>query len=576
MTSQRDCSVTNHSRPTLSSIGALLDRTDGLPLWTLLSAALIVGCSDRAAHSFAPQRIASDAGAIDSARTEHADASEPGERGSPEPAAADGGAGSPSDREGNAHTDKPASAGHGGEAASHVAADAGGVAGHSSDEGASAAGGGREPAKTDQHAAGSGDMRGASGSGGVGGSIAGSGGASGVSTTPVTRHCFTHADHAPDAVSTACAAKATKIDSDGSARPPGVGYDDDLEAIPDHVAYLTFDDGPSQWTTDFLDVLKKYGVHATFFLNATRVISDDGVEGDYNDENGNDILYRDVLAKTANAGHVLGNHTVDHEDLLTLAPSEIERQLDDNERLINRALALSGAATRPLSLIRPPYGSPFYPNGQTAYPGNDNSTIGGVLQQRGLNVLWNVTAGDALDLAQGESTSRTVAQTPTEPALTYADKVSRTTSAILDDAHIQDGRGIIILLHDMYPTTRDALPAIIEGLRERNYALETIDDYALSRYGRPAYEVVPGPKLYDPCTPEGDRGCVTMGEGRVPVCGRFWSAYVTADGASRLGSPMSAPAFSTSIKALVQRFDRGSIELHPDADADCDVVVNSP
>jgi len=32
------------------------------------------------------------------------------------------------------------------------------------------------------------------------------------------------------------------------------------------VVYLTFDDGPSKWTEDFLDVLKEYGVQGTFFM----------------------------------------------------------------------------------------------------------------------------------------------------------------------------------------------------------------------------------------------------------------------------------------------------------------------
>jgi hypothetical protein len=31
------------------------------------------------------------------------------------------------------------------------------------------------------------------------------------------------------------------------------------------IVYLTFDDGPSEWTEEFLDVLQQYDVKATFF-----------------------------------------------------------------------------------------------------------------------------------------------------------------------------------------------------------------------------------------------------------------------------------------------------------------------
>lgn len=45
--------------------------------------------------------------------------------------------------------------------------------------------------------------------------------------------------------------------------PPGC-YNDD--PIPEKTAYLTFDDGPSDWTAAILDILKKDEVKATFFI----------------------------------------------------------------------------------------------------------------------------------------------------------------------------------------------------------------------------------------------------------------------------------------------------------------------
>jgi peptidoglycan/xylan/chitin deacetylase (PgdA/CDA1 family) len=413
---------------------------------------------------------------------------------------------------------------------------------------------------------------GSAGQGGMGGQ-AGMGG-QGAPGRKV-RSCFARRSVAPDAVSAECLAKANEADRKGSARPPGVGYTDGLDPLPDHVAYLTFDDGPSQWTTDFLDVLSQHGVRATFFVTVQRLQTSGDLDASYLDESGNSVRYRDVLARTSAAGHVLGNHGLDHSDLLTLAPSEVERQLDENERAINRALVSSGGMPRPLSLFRPPYGSPFFPQGKPAHPDNSSAVTGALIQDRALNILWEISAGDALDLAQGESTARTGSANTDPAAPTFAAKVARTQSAVLDDARIRNGQGAVILFHDMYPTTRDALPAIIEGLRGLGYRFETIEDYSATRFGRPSYEVVPGPKLYDPCTNEQERGCLYVGSERAPVCGRFWNAYMVADGGATLGAPLSSPAFSSSVNALTQTFERGSIELHPDSDASCEIIVET-
>jgi len=58
------------------------------------------------------------------------------------------------------------------------------------------------------------------------------------------------------------------------------------------VIYLTFDDGPSQHTERLLDVLKKYGVRATFFVVNTKFI--------------------DITKRIAAEGHTLALHTNSH------------------------------------------------------------------------------------------------------------------------------------------------------------------------------------------------------------------------------------------------------------------------
>ena len=91
------------------------------------------------------------------------------------------------------------------------------------------------------------------------------------------------------------------------ARPMGVGYPDGADSLPSHVAYLTFDDGPSDWTNDFLDVLKSRGVSATFFVTARQLKGPAGLDGTYVDEYGHEWAYRDLVRREIDEGHAIGN-----------------------------------------------------------------------------------------------------------------------------------------------------------------------------------------------------------------------------------------------------------------------------
>ena len=74
--------------------------------------------------------------------------------------------------------------------------------------------------------------------------------------------------------------------------------EDDLELMRERaeaatgVVYLTFDDGPSDYTAQLLDVLKKYNVKATFFVTG----------------GGDDAL----IEREYREGHALGSHTASH------------------------------------------------------------------------------------------------------------------------------------------------------------------------------------------------------------------------------------------------------------------------
>ncbi|MER7070553.1 polysaccharide deacetylase family protein [Terrabacter sp. NPDC000476] len=177
---------------------------------------------------------------------------------------------------------------------------------------------------------------------------------------------------------------------------------------------LTFDDGPGPYTQRLLDELAAKDVRATFFLI------------------GRSADNRQGLARAeVEAGHVVGNHTYEHRDLANLDPNTIRLEIDRTAAAIKRATGI-----RPL-LLRPPYGA-------------TNSTVKSVARELGYSqILWNVDTEDWKN--------RNVAVT-TERALAGAK------------------RGAIILMHDIHPTTVQAVPGIIDSLRARGYTLVTVPE----------------------------------------------------------------------------------------------------
>jgi peptidoglycan/xylan/chitin deacetylase (PgdA/CDA1 family) len=361
-----------------------------------------------------------------------------------------------------------------------------------------------------------------------------------------------------------------------SARPAGVCYDADKTwpGLRDHVAYLTFDDGPIDWTPAILDTLAREKVRATFFVNARGTKGSAGLDGSFVDESGKTVYYRDVLKRTVDEGHVLGNHTRDHSDLGKLTREEIETQFAENERLVNEALVRSGGEARPLTLIRAPFGSPWFSD-ELDDPDAQEALVGSASMKFGYNVLWNVTSTDAFEWAQGEApTLRTLHSDSVkrDPTLSYEQKIERIRSAILDHPLVQRGAGIVILMHDTHNSTRDVLPEIIAGLREKGYSFDDLENQVQEQFGRASFELTPGPALTAPCRDQEEesvRSCAKVTGSDIEVCGRFWLAYEELGGAAKLGMPLAAPE---QEEFVVQHFEQGRIELHPEWPAPCDAI----
>ena len=202
------------------------------------------------------------------------------------------------------------------------------------------------------------------------------------------------------------------------------------------IAYLTFDDGPSNNTSEILKLLKQYDIKATFFVNGH-------------------ADFRSLYKQISDDGHVLANHTYSHEYRNIYAKADNFKE--DVKKLDVFLTEITGKE----------------PNYILRYPGGSNNTIGS--QYGGMDIMntvikemsqegyayfdWNVDSSDASTFRQDK------------------DKI---VQAVLTQSSEQ--KHAIILMHDTDPktTTVQALPEIIEGLKSQGFIFDVLskDTYA--------------------------------------------------------------------------------------------------
>ncbi|WP_164716653.1 polysaccharide deacetylase family protein [Paenibacillus whitsoniae] len=197
------------------------------------------------------------------------------------------------------------------------------------------------------------------------------------------------------------------------------------------MAYLTFDDGPSENTERILAILRKYGIRATFFVIGNS--SDEGKR-----------LYRRIHAD----GHVIGNHTYSHN--YQVVYSSVQAFAKDTERL--ETLLEQTIGVRP-ALLRYPGGSnnlvSLHYGGKQIMP-----RIIHEMTRKGYDYIdWNVSSTDA---------ARTV-----QPKREIID-------AVLSASRTK--KEAVILMHDVKvkTTTVEALPEIIEGLVKQGFHFDVL------------------------------------------------------------------------------------------------------
>ncbi|WP_077324870.1 polysaccharide deacetylase family protein [Virgibacillus siamensis] len=207
---------------------------------------------------------------------------------------------------------------------------------------------------------------------------------------------------------------AVKIPEKEKSRKEEQHSEDNAKLDPDgkYVA-LTFDDGPlPEVTPRVLDALKKHDAKATFFML------------------GSQVRYYPTLANEVDeAGHEIGNHTMNHQDLTVLPPDKIREEIQKSSRIIEKAIG------RTPTLLRPPYGA-------------SNDDVEQVATDLGVPiVMWSV---DSLDWK------------------------SLNATAVNKEVMSNVAPGSIVLMHDIHPSTADALPQLLTSLEERGYQMVTV------------------------------------------------------------------------------------------------------
>jgi peptidoglycan/xylan/chitin deacetylase (PgdA/CDA1 family) len=189
---------------------------------------------------------------------------------------------------------------------------------------------------------------------------------------------------------------------------------------------ITFDDGPYGAPTEkILDILKSKGIHATFFLIGKNVEK-----------------YPQIAKRIVDEGNMVGNHTYDHPQDLTLR--SVKDVVGELSRAEDQIFIATGVRA---TLFRAPYGRL-----------NDN--LRKEIKSYGYTIVtWNV---DPKDWDYSHSPSASIVR-----------------SVILNESD-----RMVILLHDGrdshidYPrdNTVNALPALIDNLKNQGYTFVTADE----------------------------------------------------------------------------------------------------
>lgn len=177
---------------------------------------------------------------------------------------------------------------------------------------------------------------------------------------------------------------------------------------------LTFDDGPHKTNTlELIDIFDEVDQAATFYIVGSRIPGSEH-----------------LIIELANHGHEVASHSYSHPRLTELSGESLHFQLTRVSELVSE---LSDGAIQ-VKTLRPPYGkSSQRIKAESPYP----------------FILWNV---DSLDWK------------------------TRNTEAILEEIRKEVSDGDVILLHELYQTSVEAVRILVPELIEQGYQLVTVEE----------------------------------------------------------------------------------------------------
>ncbi len=176
---------------------------------------------------------------------------------------------------------------------------------------------------------------------------------------------------------------------------------------------FTFDDGPCPNTNKILDIFNKYNGKATFFVV------------------GNNLYRKDTLKRIVDEGHEIGSHTWSHSDLANLNSKGIK---NDFIKMKDKIYEYTGYE---IELLRPPYGS-------------FDKTVKNTCKKLDIPIImWDV---DTLDWK------------------------SRKKKSIISVIRKKAKNGSIVLCHDLYDSTVEAIEKIVPEYIKKGYQLVTVSE----------------------------------------------------------------------------------------------------
>jgi len=187
----------------------------------------------------------------------------------------------------------------------------------------------------------------------------------------------------------------------------------------DKIVYLTFDDGPTKYTLDILNILAEHDVPATFFVVGNRE-------------------HTHLMADIIEHGHVIGLHSYNHDFKQIYSSSEsFFTDLQKIDDIVYNEIGLRSMILR-------------FPGGSSVTRGATKTLmkqLSSEVQEKGYQYFdWNCDSGDK----RGSATA--------SEALSKIKSSAKTAGDI-----------VIVLMHDTESITVQYLPDVIKYFKEQGY-----------------------------------------------------------------------------------------------------------